>query len=270
MSQHWPEALNAVDPAKAIEIQIELARRIDCTNRVQDVRFVAGVDISFPRQSTLSTQEQNDRFGRPGRKSRAPTTSKTRADIEDSHFQAPEIAQAAAVLLRYDDLQLVEIRIARTPVRFPYIPGLLSFREAEAALAAISQLSIRPDVVVVDGHGRSHPRRLGIASHLGLLTGLPTIGCAKSRLIGRAVEPDDVRGSWTPLVANGDVIGAVVRTKPRTKPVFVSIGHQIDLPGAIEVVLACGRGYRLPEPTRQAHLAAARGEDFTGGLSRLI
>ncbi|HUE75472.1 MAG TPA: deoxyribonuclease V [Chloroflexota bacterium] len=264
MRKHWPEAPSDVDPADAIRLQGELARRIDCTNRLRDVRFVAGVDISFPRGEVLSPQAQSHTIGRPGRRSLTPATPEARKKTDPHRSQLPEIARAAAVLLRYDDLRVVEIRIAQAPVRFPYIPGLLSFREAEAALAALRQLSITPDVVVVDGHGRAHPRRLGIASHLGLLSGLPTIGCAKSRLTGRALDPDDIRGSWTPLIANGEVIGAVVRTKPRTKPVYVSIGNQVDLPKAIEVVLACDRGYRLPEPTRQAHLAAARGVEFIG------
>ncbi len=134
------------------------------------------------------------------------------------------------------------------------MPGLLSFREAPILLEAFAQLKQRPDVVLCDGQGIAHPRRLGIASHLGLWLKLPTIGCGKTRLTGHAKEPGPAPGDLAPLKDRGEVIGDVVRTKARTKPMYISAGHLIDLPSAVRLVLEACRGYRQPEPTRQAHL----------------
>ncbi len=136
---------------------------------------------------------------------------------------------------------------------FPYVPGLLSFRELPHVLQAYERLTIKPDLVLCDGQGIAHPRRLGIASHLGLWLDTPTIGCAKSRLIGVYQEPGPNRGDWTPLVDRGATIGAVLRTRPKCKPVYVSIGHQMDLRTAIEFVLICTEKYRLPTPARSVH-----------------
>jgi deoxyribonuclease V len=160
------------------------------------------------------------------------------------------IARAALVVTR--DLAPVEEVAVETPVRFPYIPGLLSFREIPALLAAWEKLRTRPDVLIVDGQGIAHPRRFGIASHLGVLLDQPSIGCAKSRLVGRYEEPPPERGAWTPLVDRGEVIGAAVRTRTGRRVVFVSIGHRVSLAAAIRVVLACSPRYRLPEPQRLA------------------
>ncbi|HXG60095.1 MAG TPA: deoxyribonuclease V [Planctomycetota bacterium] len=160
------------------------------------------------------------------------------------------IARAALVVTR--NLVPVEEVAVETPVRFPYIPGLLSFREIPALLKAWEKLRARPDVLIVDGQGIAHPRRFGIASHLGVLLDQPSIGCAKSRLIGRYEEPPPERGAWTPLVDRGEVIGAAVRTRTGRRVVFVSIGHRVSLAAAIRVVLDCTPRYRLPEPQRLA------------------
>lgn len=169
------------------------------------------------------------------------------------------VARAAAVRLAYPSLELQEQVFAEEPLRFPYVPGLLSFREAPAILAALARLEHLPDVILVDGQGIAHPRRLGIASHLGVLLDHPTIGVAKSILVGKAGPLDEARGSTAELRAGGEVIGQLVRTRPGVKPVIVSIGHRADLPSAVALVLACGRGYRLPEPVRLAdRLASAR------------
>ncbi len=143
--------------------------------------------------------------------------------------------------------------VARRRATFPYVPGLLSFREAPAVLAAVRKLKVAPDVFMFDGQGLAHPRRFGLASHVGLWLDRPSLGCAKSRLCGEHAEPGRQRGATTPLRLDDEEIGAVVRTRDGVKPVYVSVGHRITLPDAIRVVLACGGGYRLPEPTRLAH-----------------
>jgi deoxyribonuclease V len=206
-----------VAPDEAIEIQQRLAGMVIRHNEVGEVRHIAGVDLS------------------------------TRAGFP---------ARAAVVVLTYPELAVYESGVAELQVAFPYVPGLLSFREAPAILAAFERLSTAPDLVMVDGQGIAHPRRFGIASHLGILLDLPTIGCAKSRLVGKHADPGPEKGDWTDLVDRGEVVGAVVRTKRRSKPLYLSIGHKIDLATSIEWVLRCVRGYRLPEPTRQAHLLA--------------
>jgi deoxyribonuclease V len=148
------------------------------------------------------------------------------------------------------------MKVVERKVTLPYIPGLLSFREAPLIVAACEELSNVPDLILVDGQGIAHPRRLGLASHLGLFLDVPTVGCAKSRLCGKHKPVGEKVGSYTELVDNGDVIGAVLRTKVGVKPIYVSIGHKISLSSARKWVLNCCRGYRLPEPTRLAHLAA--------------
>jgi deoxyribonuclease V len=161
---------------------------------------------------------------------------------------------AGVVVIRTDDLSIVERRGAVLDSPFPYIPGLLSFREAPALLEAFARVQSNPEAVMVDGQGIAHPRRLGIASHVGLWLDLPCIGCAKSLLTGRYKEPAREAGSTSPLRDRDEVIGQVVRTKTGIKPLFVSVGHRVDLESAVRWVLACCHGYRLPEPTRQAHL----------------
>lgn len=160
--------------------------------------------------------------------------------------------RAAAVVLSFPDLEVIEQATAVTEVTFPYVPGLLSFREGPALLPVLERLETQPDVLLFDGQGSAHPRRFGLACHLGLYLDRPAIGCAKSRLVGTYEEPGPNWGDSAPLLDHGEVIGMVVRTKVGTRPVFVSVGYRVDLPTAVAVVLACTRGYRLPEPTRLA------------------
>jgi len=162
----------------------------------------------------------------------------------------------AVVVLSYPELEIVETRVVSGPIQFPYVPGLLSFREIPLLLPAFEKLSVVPDLCIVDGQGIAHPRRIGLATHLGLFLDIPTIGCAKSRLCGSHEELDNTAGNYTELHDSEEVIGAVVRTRTRVKPVYVSIGHKINLTSAIRWVLNCCRGYRLSEPTRLAHRAA--------------
>ena len=160
---------------------------------------------------------------------------------------------AAVVVLRLPDFELVETASAVRKVTFPYIPGLLSFREAPVCIAAVEKLTSRPDVFIIDGQGIAHPRRLGLAAHLGLFFDEPTVGCAKSRLTGDFEEPRLEKGAHTLLTAQSETIGAVVRTRSGVKPVFVSVGNKCMLDDAIRIVLDCTVKYRLPEPTRLAH-----------------
>jgi deoxyribonuclease V len=203
---------------EAREIQRQLAARVSRDSRVTTPHFIAGVDISVTRSHNLAT--------------------------------------AAVVVLEYPGLRLVETSVVSGRVDFPYVPGLLSFRESPLTLAACKKLATYPDLILVDGQGIAHPRQLGLASHLGLCLNTPTIGCAKSLLCGQYEEPGMAPGSYASLVDRGDIIGAALRTRLAVKPVYVSIGHQVDLDAAIYWVLECCRGYRLPEPTRLAHLAA--------------
>ena len=163
-----------------------------------------------------------------------------------------EIGRAAIAVFSFPDLTLLEEVTATREAPFPYIPGLLAFREGPVALAAYERLTIQPDLLLFDAHGYAHPRRMGLASHLGVYLDRPSIGCAKSRLTGKYEEPGPESGAWSPLLSRGEEIGRVVRTKARTKPIFVSVGYRVTLPLAVEVVLRCVRGYRLPEPTRIA------------------
>jgi deoxyribonuclease V len=162
----------------------------------------------------------------------------------------------SAVVILSSDLFPIEQRVAEVKVKFPYIPGLLAFRECPAVLEAFSEIKNEPDIIIVDGQGLAHPRRFGIASHIGVILDKPSIGCAKSRLIGEHEEPQTQAGSFTQLIDRGELIGAVVRTRTDVAPVYVSIGHKIDLETAISLVLKWCRGYRLPEPIRYAHMVA--------------
>jgi deoxyribonuclease V len=207
-----------LDTARAIEIQNDLSDRVIKLDTLPDVRYIAGVDMSTRR------------------------TSKT--------------ATASVVLLNYPELEIIDIQTASGQLEFPYIPGLLSFRELPLTLAACEKLPITPDIIIVDGQGIAHPRRFGLASHLGVVMNIPTIGCAKSRLCGSYAEPENEPGNYSHLVDKNEIIGAVLRTRHGVKPVYVSIGHKISLDTAIHWVTNCCRGYRLPQPTRLAHLAA--------------
>lgn len=161
------------------------------------------------------------------------------------------------IVLSFPDLEPVETVIHRDRVTFPYVPGLLSFREAPALLRAFAQLRHDPDVIFIDGHGLSHPRAAGIACHIGICLNKPTIGFAKSLLVGTYRTPSLSRGATSPLHnAHGRVIGTVVRTRDRVRPIFISVGHRIGLARAVQLTLACGKGYRIPEPTRQADRSA--------------
>ncbi len=165
---------------------------------------------------------------------------------------------AVVVVLKLRDFTVIETATAIRKVTFPYIPGLLSFREAPACIDAIEKLKAKPDVFIVDGQGIAHPRRFGIASHIGVLLDSSTVGCAKSRLTGDFEEPGRQKGKYNPLTDGGEVIGAVVRTRTDVKPVFVSVGHKCTLKDAIRVVLECTNKYRLPEPSRLAHQLVSR------------
>lgn len=171
--------------------------------------------------------------------------------------------RAAVAILEFPALTLVDHAVALAPARFPYIPGLLSFREIPAILTALEGLCRLPDLILVDGQGYAHPRRCGIASHLGVLLDLPTIGVGKTRLFGSADEPSNERGAWTPLIAANEVIGAVVRSRVNVKPIYISAGHRISLTTALDYVARCTTRFRLPETTRWAHrLASDRSRRF--------
>ncbi len=204
--------------ARARDLQLRLAEQVSLEPRNFTSGFVAGVDISTGKTSDLAT--------------------------------------GAAVVLSYPELRVVETEIVQERLDFPYIPGYLSFREAPIILSALEKLTITPDLILVDGQGIAHPRRFGLASHLGLFLDTPTIGCAKSLLCGSHDVPGDEPGEYAEIKDKGDIIGAALRTKQGVKPVYVSVGHKINLQTAINQVLNCCRGYRLPEPTRLAHLAA--------------
>lgn len=165
---------------------------------------------------------------------------------------------AAVVVMSFPELAVEEMATAVGPIDFPYVPGLLSFREGPVLLAALERLSAAPGVIMFDGQGLAHPRGLGIASHLGLFLERPTLGVAKKLLTGEYIPPGPEPGDASPLMQQQQQIGTVLRTKHRVKPVFVSPGHLIDFDTATRLVLACCRGYRLPEPTRRAHLIANR------------
>ena len=163
-----------------------------------------------------------------------------------------DVSRAAVVVLSFPELEVVERAVATRDSVFPYVPGLLSFREVPAVLDALAKLRTQPDVLMCDGQGYAHPRRLGLASHLGVYLNRPSVGCAKSRLVGTYAEPGQRVGDRSPLIHRGETVGMVVRSKPRTNPLFVSPGHLMDIETSVELVLACLRGYRLPEPTRLA------------------
>lgn len=181
----------------------------------------------------------------------APAQTIAGCDISFNKYE--ETVYAGIVVLNLADLSVVEEVGVVSQATFPYVPGLLSFREAPALLEAWEQLQTLPDVVMFDGMGIAHPRRIGIASHIGLFIERPSFGCGKSVLVGKYDEPAPERGNWSPMKQYGEVIGAALRTKNRVNPVYISPGHLIDLPTAIELTLATNGGYRIPEPTRRAH-----------------
>jgi deoxyribonuclease V len=208
------------DVGRARALQVELAKRVRLEDDYPPLRVIAGVDVGFEDDGAIT--------------------------------------RAAAVLLDAQTLQPLAQVIARLPTRMPYIPGLLSFRELPAVLQALSELPQVPDLIFVDGLGVAHPRGLGIAAHLGVITGLPTIGVAKSILVGQHGELGALRGDRTDLIYRGKVIGTVLRSKDRIKPLIVSPGHRVSHASAAALVLACCTGYKLPEPTRLADRLASR------------
>ncbi|MER3446284.1 MAG: deoxyribonuclease V [Candidatus Dadabacteria bacterium] len=185
---------------------------------------------------------------------------KTIAGVDLAQIRDEEKLVCGIIIFSYPELQEIKRVSAIVDEQFPYIPGLLAFREGPAIIEAFMKLQNKPDLIMVDGQGIAHPRGLGIASHIGVILDIPSIGVAKQRLYGKYNEPPDSDGAWTPLVAShtGNTIGAALRTKKETKPVFVSIGHKIDLRTALKITRQCTRGYRIPEPTRQADIFVAR------------
>ncbi|MBW2562406.1 MAG: deoxyribonuclease V [Deltaproteobacteria bacterium] len=185
-----------------------------------------------------------------------PSRIKTIAGADISYSKGSSTFFAAVVVLDFPTMKVIEQASSSGAVDFPYIPGLLTFREGPVLLEAFRRLTFSPDIIIFDGQGIAHPRGIGLASHMGLFLDTPSIGCGKTRLIGSYDEPGDEPGDHSPLVHKGEMMGAVVRTKRNVKPLFVSQGHKIGLEKAVEVTLSSCRGYRLPEPTRRAHLAA--------------
>jgi deoxyribonuclease V len=208
-----------VTPKEAIAIQKQLRERVETEDRLDKIEYVAGVDVGFEQNNTTT--------------------------------------RAAVAVLAFPSLELHEQAIARLPTTFPYVPGLLSFREIPGILEAMQQLTTKPDLLLCDGQGIAHPRRFGIASHLGVLCDIPAIGVAKTRLIGSHDDIPEKKGAWTPLHHKGEIIGAVLRTRENVKPLYISPGHRISLETAIDYVMACITKYRLPETTRWAHRLAS-------------
>jgi deoxyribonuclease V len=220
-----------LSPPEARRLQQELASRVVAgpALNLSGVRFVAGADVS--------TQGN--------------------------------MAYATVVALDFPGLSPVEVQGYEAPLRFPYVPGLLSFRELPSVVGALEKIETEVDALVLDAQGLAHPRRMGLASHLGIFLDVPTVGCAKSPLVGSFEEPGREKGSATDLVHRGEVVGRVLRTRDGVSPVYVSVGNGIDLGSSVELVLACCTKYRLPETTRQAHNAAnrlRRGEEPGGTL----
>jgi deoxyribonuclease V len=201
-------------PREAIRLQESLRERVELQDRFGEIRFVAGADMAFDPET--------------------------------------EVAFAGVIVYRFPGLEEVERRMARRQLRFPYVPGLLSFRESPVLLAAFARLRTEPDLILIDGQGRAHPRRFGIACHIGILFDKPTIGCAKSRLVGEHQEPGKKAGSTTPLMLEGERIGVVLRTRDDVRPIYVTTGHRVSLDSAVGLVKQCVDGFRIPKPTREA------------------
>ncbi|HET8846077.1 MAG TPA: deoxyribonuclease V [Ktedonobacteraceae bacterium] len=203
-----------LEAEEAKALQRELAQKLILTDQLGEVCRVAGVDMAINETSGM--------------------------------------ARAAVVLFSYPELEILEKHVYEEPLRMAYVPGLLSFREMPSLLGALAQLKQQPDLIMADGQGIAHPRKLGIASHLGVWTNIPTIGCAKSILVGTHETVGEAVGDWVPLLYRKETIGAALRTRVKVKPMIISQGHKISLESSIKFVLACGKGYRLPETTRQA------------------
>lgn len=209
-----------VTPKEAMDIQERLRKQIVLENapEVESINKIGAADVSYDKKTNL--------------------------------------VYATVVIFSFPDLRVLEEKDAIRPATFPYIPGLLVFREGPALIEAFQKIATNPDVIIFDGQGIAHPRGIGIATHMGILLDEPSIGCAKTVLVGDYAEPEETAGSQSPLIKEGVELGVALRTKNRVEPVFVSIGHKIDLKTAIKIVLECTRGYRLPEPVRQAHIVS--------------
>jgi deoxyribonuclease V len=208
-----------VTPSKAVSIQKSLAQHVVASDDLGSLGRIAGVDVGIDRRTGMS--------------------------------------RAAVAVLAWPDLRLVESVSAQSPTGFPYVPGLLSFREVPVILEALYALEAPPDVVLCDGQGLAHPRRFGLACHLGVVSGLPTVGVAKSRLIGTHESVPVEKGAWVHLIDRDEVVGAVVRTRSRVRPLYVSVGHRVSLERAVELTLSACTRFRLPETTRAAHRIAS-------------
>lgn len=217
-----------VTPKQAAQIQLDLRQHLKQHNQFGDIRTVAGADIA------LQSLDASPRA------------------------QREAIAYAGVIVYTFPDLLEVERRGVSRRINFPYVPGLLSFREGPALLDAFALLEAEPDLLFFDAHGYSHPRRLGLASHLSVVLETPGIGVAKSRLTGQETEPPNRAGAWTPLRDGDETIGAVLRTRVGVRPIYVSVGHRLDLGSAVKFALACTDGYRIPKPTREADHYVAR------------
>ena len=203
-----------VNPREAIQFQKELKKKISLKKSFNNIKIVAGADVSYYKNNMI----------------------------------------AGIVILKFPQLEIIEKKSSVSSVNFPYIPGLLTFREGPSLLEAFKKIKITPDVILFDGQGIAHPRRMGIATHLGLFLDRPTIGCAKSRLSGKYTLVGEKKGDYALLKEGEEVLGAVLRTRKKVKPIFVSPGHKIDLPNSMEIVLKCIVKYRLPLPVREAHI----------------
>lgn len=236
-----------VSPKKAQEIQLALRKRWVGEDRLPAIRYVAGADAAFVLAGSQAIRAR-------GRRNLLRDANRVIAGV---------------IVYRYPEMQEVERAYAVKPLSFPYVPGLLSFRECPALLAAFAKMQHEPDVIFCDAQGYAHPRRFGLACHLGVLLDRPTIGCAKSRLIGTESEPRRKAGSWTPLVdesASGERIGAVLRTREAVRPIYISQGHRVSLATAIRLTLAVCDGFRVPRPTRDAdHFVRALKQRYLAG-----
>lgn len=203
-----------VSPEEAVQLQRKLKKKISLNNSFNKIKRVAGADVSYYKNMMI----------------------------------------AGIIILKFPQLKTIERQYSVCPANFPYIPGLLTFREGPSLLAAFKKINNEPDIILFDGQGIAHPRRMGIATHLGLFLDKPAIGCAKSRLSGEYIPVGEEKGDYTLLREDKEVLGAVLRTRRRTKPIFVSPGNKIDLLTSIDIVLKCTDKYRLPIPVREAHI----------------
>jgi len=209
-----------LSPSEAIEIQKQFRYEVETQDRFdKPIKTVAGIDLGY--------------------------------DVEN------DTSRAVVVVLSFPELELLATTEARLPIQFPYVPGLLSFRETPVAIKALEKLEITPDVILCDGQGLAHPRRFGIACHIGILADVPTIGVAKSLLVGKFENLDEIRGSIAPLTHKNEQIGVALRTKNKVQPLFISVGHRVSLETATDLVLQCTPKYRLPETTKLADKLAS-------------